>query len=121
MKNPMTPAGIEPSTFRFVTQHLNHYECRINKWKYERIPGTDDGRSNQPEKVKYLNCSGISITNGSEYTREITSTRVHGKGNIQQEEGAFRQHIGLKFREGTCKLTHLEPPCVVLKLGHIGE
>jgi len=24
MKNPMTPAGIEPATFRFVTQHLNH-------------------------------------------------------------------------------------------------
>jgi len=24
MKNPLTPAGIEPSTFRFVAQHLNH-------------------------------------------------------------------------------------------------
>ena len=25
MKNPMTPtAGIEPATFRFVAQHLNH-------------------------------------------------------------------------------------------------
>ena len=24
MKNPMTPTGIEPVTFRFVTQHLNH-------------------------------------------------------------------------------------------------
>ena len=23
-KNPMTPSGIEPATFRFVTQHLNH-------------------------------------------------------------------------------------------------
>jgi len=23
MKNPMTPAGIEPATFRFVTQYLN--------------------------------------------------------------------------------------------------
>jgi len=39
----MTPAGIEPATFRFVAQHLNHcatlprspyvsyYEDRINK------------------------------------------------------------------------------------------
>jgi len=26
MKNPMTPAGIEPATFRFVAQHLNHRE-----------------------------------------------------------------------------------------------
>ena len=24
MKNPMTPAGIEPATFRFVAQRLNH-------------------------------------------------------------------------------------------------
>ena len=23
-KNPLTPAGIEPATFRFVAQHLNH-------------------------------------------------------------------------------------------------
>jgi len=23
-KNPLTPAGIEPATFRFVVQHLNH-------------------------------------------------------------------------------------------------
>jgi len=24
MKNPVIPAGIEPATFRFVAQHLNH-------------------------------------------------------------------------------------------------
>ena len=24
MKNPLTPAGIEPVTFGFVAQHLNH-------------------------------------------------------------------------------------------------
>ena len=24
MKNPLTPAGIEPTTFRYVAQHLNH-------------------------------------------------------------------------------------------------
>jgi hypothetical protein len=24
MKNSMTPAGIEPATFRFVAQHLKH-------------------------------------------------------------------------------------------------
>ena len=25
MKNPLTLAGIEPATFRFLAQHLNHY------------------------------------------------------------------------------------------------
>ena len=24
MKNPVTPTGIKPTTFRFVAQHLNH-------------------------------------------------------------------------------------------------
>jgi len=24
LKNPLTPAGIEPATFRFVAQRLNH-------------------------------------------------------------------------------------------------
>jgi len=24
METPLTPAGIEPATFRFVAQHLNH-------------------------------------------------------------------------------------------------
>ena len=24
MKNPLTPDGIEPATFRFLAQHLNH-------------------------------------------------------------------------------------------------
>ena len=24
MKNPLTPVGIEPATFRFAAQHLNH-------------------------------------------------------------------------------------------------
>ena len=24
MKNPLTPAGIDPATFRFVSQQLNH-------------------------------------------------------------------------------------------------
>jgi len=34
MKNPLTPAGIEPATYRFVVQHLNpltpndHYSGR---------------------------------------------------------------------------------------------
>jgi len=33
MKNPLTPAGIEPANFRFVAQHLHH--CAI------AVPGSD--------------------------------------------------------------------------------
>ena len=28
-KNPLTPAGIEPATFRFVAQHLNHCATEV--------------------------------------------------------------------------------------------
>jgi len=31
MKNPLTPAGIEPATFLFVAQHLSH--CARFAWK----------------------------------------------------------------------------------------
>jgi len=29
MKNPLTPAGIEPATFRFVAQHFNHWTTAV--------------------------------------------------------------------------------------------
>ena len=33
MKNPLTLAGIETATYRFVAQHLNHCAtCTVNKW-----------------------------------------------------------------------------------------
>ena len=31
MKNPLTPAGIEPATFRFGTQHLNDCTTAVPK------------------------------------------------------------------------------------------
>jgi len=34
MKNPMTPAGIEPATFRFVAQHLNHCATAVPSYDY---------------------------------------------------------------------------------------
>ena len=30
MKNPLTPAGIEPTTFRFVAQRLNHCATAVS-------------------------------------------------------------------------------------------
>jgi len=34
MKNPLTPAGIEPATFRFVAQHLNHCATAVPNYFY---------------------------------------------------------------------------------------
>jgi len=47
MENPLIPAGIEPATFRFVVQHLNHCatvvlvepaECRATLTPHMDIP-----------------------------------------------------------------------------------
>ena len=36
MKNPLTPAEIEPATFRFVAQQLNHCATAVpNKNEYQ--------------------------------------------------------------------------------------
>jgi len=42
MKNPLTLAGIEPATFRFVAQHLNHCTtavplCDIHQMKLKKL------------------------------------------------------------------------------------
>ena len=46
MKNPLTPSGIEPATFRFVAQHFNHRATSVplsailspsNIWGLERV------------------------------------------------------------------------------------
>jgi hypothetical protein len=37
MKIPMTPSGIEPATFLFVTQHLNHYAIAIPERKNSSV------------------------------------------------------------------------------------
>ena len=38
MKNPLTPAGFEPATFRFVAQHLKHCgTVEINVVRYKII------------------------------------------------------------------------------------
>jgi len=36
MKNPLTPAGIEPATYRFVAQLLNHCATAVpNRNEYQ--------------------------------------------------------------------------------------
>ena len=49
MKNSLTPAGIEPATFRFVAQHLNHCATAVPNTRVSQsytvpsFPGTATG------------------------------------------------------------------------------
>ena len=42
MKNSLTPAGIEPATYRFVAQHLNHRAIVVPQRTYYRIENIRD-------------------------------------------------------------------------------
>jgi len=50
MKNPMTPAGIEPATFRFVTQHLK--DCANAVPKKRQVPTLCTGTTGTETSVQ---------------------------------------------------------------------
>jgi len=37
MKNPLTPAGIEPATFWFVAQRLNHWATAVSSYSSNKF------------------------------------------------------------------------------------
>jgi len=43
----MTPAGIEPATYRFVGQHLNHCATAV-------VSAPEDGRNYRPKHVELI-------------------------------------------------------------------
>ena len=68
MKNPLTPAGIEPTTFRFVAQYLNHCATAVpNRNEYqEYFPGVKGGRcvgltTLPPSCADYLEIWGLNL------------------------------------------------------------
>jgi hypothetical protein len=61
----------------------------------------------QLENVEHLNYLGSMITNDARCTREIKSGSAM-KSSIRQEEESFHQQNGLKFKEETSKMLHLE-------------
>jgi hypothetical protein len=61
----------------------------------------------QPENMEYLNYVGNIITNDARCTQEVKS-RIAMAKVFQQEEDSFRPHFGLKFKEETIRVPHLE-------------
>jgi len=69
----MTPAGIEPATFRFVAQHLNHCATAVSKFIKNKIVLFAiyiDWRGNKQLNKKQFICqfcySGIVLAEGLE-------------------------------------------------------
>ena len=72
MKNPLTPAGIEPATYRIVAQHLNHWATAVPISKRRSVNSSRRRRRHEPSKrleavtqrhgvtpVRCTNCSHI--------------------------------------------------------------
>jgi len=64
-KNPMTPSGIEPATFRFVAQHLNHCATAVpaacTGQTLISIAQIDTDRGRDPGDLKHRNVQKGSV------------------------------------------------------------
>jgi hypothetical protein len=56
MKNPLTPAGIEPATYRTVAQHLNHCATAVPKYisAIYKTPADRVRRGQEPTEYQTL-------------------------------------------------------------------
>ena len=67
MKNPLTPAGIESATFRFVAQHLNHWATAVSPTN----KGMDKIKALQMKNVTLFtsnqNCTGYKLKKKNMY------------------------------------------------------
>ena len=61
----------------------------------------------QAEYMDYLNYVRSITTNDARCTQEVKS-RIAMPNAFQQEEGSFHQQFGLKFKEETIRVPHLE-------------
>jgi hypothetical protein len=62
----------------------------------------------QLENVEYFNYLGSWITNDARCTREIKSRIAMAKAAFNEKKNIFHQQTGLKFKEETSKVLHLE-------------
>jgi hypothetical protein len=88
-------------------------EMNVGKTKVKRIsrqlsPMKIMIDQKQLENVECLNYLGGMITNGIRCTREIKSRIAMEKNIIQQGKDYFHQQIGLKFKEESSEMLHLE-------------
>ena len=77
LKNPLTPAGIEPATFRFVAQHLNHCATAVPYIRHIWIKTVLCSRMvslflhTSPWTHRCLQCSHSAHRNGRVFRRSV--------------------------------------------------
>jgi len=93
MKNPLTPAGIEPATFRFVAQHLNH--CAKDRMPKKIFTNEVEGtrRSGRPRKRWKEEVERDLQVLGVRRWRELVADRKKWKDIVRQAKA--QAHSGL--------------------------
>ena len=92
LKNPMTPAGIELVTFRFVAQHLNHCATAVPRffWEEMKIVAVTHNENNdayctgclcQIDEGKKLECQEYSMLNSMHMYCTCSAGDGTDKGN----------------------------------------
>jgi len=93
MKNSVTPSGIEPATFRFVAQHLNHCATAVPRWWAHGCPKHVENRF---KHTRNKLCVRLVIYKDH--------SRMHGQQNIT--------NIKIKWHSRSCFVHLLFPPSV---------
>jgi hypothetical protein len=86
---------------------MNVERTKVMRLSKATIPNKNYDRSKQLENVEYFSYLGSMITNDARCVREI-KPELPDKSSIQQKEDPSHQQIGLKFKEETIKVPHLE-------------
>jgi len=81
MKNPMTPSGIEPATFRFAAQHINHCATVVPRriFRFPQMAFTcpiiviiTARRRSISNSPKHINCSRNKTTDRVQCTAQTS-------------------------------------------------
>jgi len=120
MKNPMTPVGIEPATFRLVAQHLN-YCATAGRPKYLRIFDTDIQSHTIPSSKQRLGYSTrykeyevfLHLNNNNKRTQCSVSTATPSVPILSTELDVVQQYkdksslLSLYGKNGYVNASHL--------------
>jgi hypothetical protein len=85
---------------------------RLRSWESDSNHPQWDYRDKQQESVEYFNSLGSAITSDVRCKHEITSRVSMAKVEFNKKT-LFHQQIGLKFKEGTSEVLHMEHSCVL--------
>ena len=93
---------------RYCGVEMNAERTKIRRISREPSPLQIMIDNRQLENVKYFNYLGSMIINDARCTREIKSRIAMAKTAFNRKKTLFTQQIGLKSKEETIKMLHLE-------------